>query len=133
MPIGITTRERIASPVAMLAGIRSLISKLSESKLGVDKIFGFDSQHTERHEGEDCLPIARVKERLQNYLIPTQDYILQAFKLNQDKELISLRRLTEAIENWKQNIYVLDELNDEEEDEEDEDSYDGFDQADEQA
>lgn len=40
LPINVITTEKIVSPTYMLSQIRSLINKLSESKLGIDKIFG---------------------------------------------------------------------------------------------
>lgn len=48
-------------------------------------------------------------------MIPISDHILQAFKLHADKEWISLKKLTDTVETWRQNISVLDEINDEEE------------------
>ena len=40
MPICALTADAILAPTYKLSQIRSLISKLSESKLAVDKIFG---------------------------------------------------------------------------------------------
>lgn len=40
LPLNVLTAERISSSTFMLCKIRSLINKLSESKLGIDKIFG---------------------------------------------------------------------------------------------
>jgi hypothetical protein len=40
LPLNVLTSERISSSTFMLCKIRSLINKLSESKLGIDKIFG---------------------------------------------------------------------------------------------
>ena len=50
-------------------------------------------------------------------MIPTSEHILQAFKLHPDKPYISLKRLTDAVEGWRHNISVLDEVNDEEDEE----------------
>ena len=40
LPIGVLTTEPILHPNSKLVQIRSFISKLSESKIGYEKIFG---------------------------------------------------------------------------------------------
>jgi hypothetical protein len=63
--------------------------------------------------------VKEVQKSLENFMIPTSDHILQAFKLHPDKPYISLKRLTDTVESWRRNISVLDEINDEGDEEED--------------
>lgn len=63
--------------------------------------------------------IKEVQKSLENFMIPASEHILQAFKLHADKPHISLKRLTEAVENWRRHVSVLDEINDDEGEEED--------------
>jgi hypothetical protein len=54
LPINVITSEKIISPTYMLSQVRSLINKLSESKLGIDKIFGRQtSSRFQRKDRED--------------------------------------------------------------------------------
>ena len=131
MPLGIATRSAVDSPMYMLSQIRSLINKLSESKLGVDKIFGigrpnlgFGSSKTERFEGEDCLSVKEVKKSLEVFMISISDHILQAFKPQPDAQLVSLKKLIDVVDMWRENIHVLDEINEQEDEEEADEDYD---------
>jgi hypothetical protein len=116
------TQDEIPSPTYMLSQIRSLINKLSESKLKIDKIFGrnFSSGFggkTTTVEGEECVSVTEVKKSLENFMIPISDHILQAFKPSPNSEWISYRKLSETVESWRSSISVLDEINDEEDEE----------------
>lgn len=132
--MNILTKEEVPSPTFMLSQIRSLINKLSESKLKIDKIFGkipiilgFGGKTT-NVEGEECLSVAEVKKSLENFMIPISDHILQAFKASPNSDWISYRKLSETVESWRSSISVLDEINDEadEEDAANDDDYEDY-------
>lgn len=93
-------------------------------------IIGFGPK-SEKIDGEECLSIKEVKKSLENFMIQISDHILAAFKLHPEKDVISLKKLTEIVESWRQNISVLDEINDEEGENDDEaggysDDYENF-------
>lgn len=74
-----------------------------------------------KYEGEECLPISEVKKNLEKFSCQVPEYILRAFKPHPSEELISLKKMTETVEGWKQNIAVLDFIP---EDHNDDDDYD---------
>lgn len=82
--------------------------------------FGSDAT-TVKYEGEECLPISEVKKNLEKFSCQVPEYILRAFKPHPSEELISLKKMTETVEGWKQNIAVLDFIP---EDHNDDDDYD---------
>ena len=65
-------------------------------------------------------------------MIQISDHVLHAFKVSPTSDFISARRLNEAVDSWRQNIQVLDEVNEDSDGEEEDEEYGGFEEENEE-